>query len=430
MTEGTQDPNGVADTIQPATLETLFTETVALKNRAEAAASAAEEANRRANSESGFAFNAKQNAEDHAKAISQIRGTVEADTNWLATTKQDATADAEAISTARKVAEGDARATADTKSASEAEMVAIRAIKDKVEAARSVAEKSSEESVSLAKRMSDDTAAVTQARANVETSASNVQALQAQVAEAATKVQADAVAVSTRANDSKQLIASLTNVTETATAAQERVVEYEHKLDGLVAQIMELHGKIEALLPGATSVGLASAFRDQQARCATRQRARLASFIVTIVGLLIVGAYGLPGMGTEPVTWDSILRHFASRLPLIAPLVWLALVAARNYNLAIKLQEDYAYKEAISRSFEGYRREMGGIPAGSDQAVPILTLSDNVLRTLGERPGRLYDGVHEDLTPLSPLIKLLKETRVVDALRAMARDKTPDKPIQ
>jgi chromosome segregation ATPase len=36
-----------------------------------------EEDSRKANSESGFAYNAKGNAEEHAKAIAQIRGTVE-----------------------------------------------------------------------------------------------------------------------------------------------------------------------------------------------------------------------------------------------------------------------------------------------------------------------------------------------------------------
>ena len=50
-----------------------------LKERAEAAAISAEAASSKANSESGFAFNAKQNAEDHSKAITQIRGAMDAE---------------------------------------------------------------------------------------------------------------------------------------------------------------------------------------------------------------------------------------------------------------------------------------------------------------------------------------------------------------
>ena len=75
----------------------LYAQIIELRAKAETAATAAEEANRKANSESGFAYNAKQNAEDHAKAIAQIRGTVEGDSNWLATTKENATEAAEVI---------------------------------------------------------------------------------------------------------------------------------------------------------------------------------------------------------------------------------------------------------------------------------------------------------------------------------------------
>jgi len=41
--------------------------------RAEAALQAAEEANRKANSEAGYAYNAKQSAEDHARDLSASR---------------------------------------------------------------------------------------------------------------------------------------------------------------------------------------------------------------------------------------------------------------------------------------------------------------------------------------------------------------------
>src|SRR5205807_9573247 len=91
--------------------------------------------------------------------------------------------------------------------------------------------------------------------------------------------------------------------------------------------------------------------------------------------------------------------------------VWLAVYAGRNYMLALRLQEEYAFKEALSTSFEGYKREMTGIPAAGDQLLPILTLCNNVLETLALRPGRLYEGKHDDITPLSPLAGLLGGTR-------------------
>jgi hypothetical protein len=59
---------------------------------------------------------------------------------------------------------------------------------------------------------------------------------------------------------------------------------------------------------------------------------------------------------------------------------------------------------------------MTSIPAAAEQLAPILTLCDNVLKTLGQRPGRLYDGKHDDVTPLSPVMKLIKETPILSVL--------------
>ena len=379
-----------------------------LKNRAEAATLAAEEANRKANSESGFAYNAKQNAEDHAKAIAQVRGTVEADFNWLTTTKKNATDATEAIEAARKTAENEARITAETRAASETMAAAVRATQEKSAVSLAATEKAREEIEATAKRATEDAAAVTQARANSEAASSAVQAVQVQVSDLSTKVQTDAAIVSARNTESNNLLNSMRAVVETATNAHERIREHEETITRLAADFGQLHSKIESLLPGATSAGLASAFRDQKSRFDRPQRIWLWTFGITMVILFAVGALGFGKLLSEPVmTWDSFRIHVISRFPIAIPLVWMALYAGRHYTLALRLQEDYAYKEAISTAFEGYRREMTSIPVSGEQLLPVLTLCDNVLKTLGQRPGRLYDGKHDDVTPLTPIKGLL-----------------------
>ena len=133
----------------------------------------------------------------------------------------------------------------------------------------------------------------------------------------------------------------------------------------------------------------------------------LITFVVTIIALLIIGFFGLPGSESSD-TWDSILRHLTTRLPIIIPLVWLGIYAGRNYMLAIRLEEEYAFKEAVSTSFEGYKREMASISAvGNNEAPPLIVLCENVLRALAQRPGRIYEGRHDDITPLSPMKGML-----------------------
>jgi hypothetical protein len=127
------------------------------------------------------------------------------------------------------------------------------------------------------------------------------------------------------------------------------------------------------------------------------------AFGITISLLLVVGLVGAPEVSDKD-TWDVILRHLTSRLPLIVPLLWLGIYAGRNYMLALRLEEEYAFKEALSTSFEGYKREMADIPAGNTtESKPISVLCENVLLALSQRPGRIYEGRHEDITPFSPI---------------------------
>src|SRR2546430_10889121 len=61
------------------------------------------------------------------------------------------------------------------------------------------------------------------------------------------------------------------------------------------------------------------------------------------------------------------------------------------------LFRSYAYKEALSTAFEGYKREMEKIAIGSGAGPsPITTLCVNVLKAIAERPGRIYEGKQKD----------------------------------
>lgn len=392
-------------------VRTALAAIMALRARADEAVQGAEEASRKANSESGYAYNAKQQAEEHARTIAQVKGTVEADLNWLTATKNNAAEIAEALAALKRQAESDARSTADIRGTTDSDVSAIRNAREKSESIVSSLGGVREEAERTAKRTGADALAATQARATVEASASAVQAQQAQVGEAVAKVQADANVVATRTSEVQLLAATMAEAVASANASQAQVMKYELELARLSKECTDLRAKVESLLPGATSAGLASAFRLQKERFDKPQRNWLVVFVLAIVMLLVAGSVSVWYANQDHFSWDSIQRHVVGRLPMAIPLLWLALFAGRNYMLTLRLQEDYSFKEAISTAFEGYRREMAGIQASEGQAIPLLTLCDNVLRTLGQRPGRLYEGKHDDITPLSPLSRLVGEMR-------------------
>jgi hypothetical protein len=90
--------------------------------------------------------------------------------------------------------------------------------------------------------------------------------------------------------------------------------------------------------------------------------------------------------------------------------VWLALYAGRNYMLSLRLEEEYAYKEAVSTAFEGYKRELSGIHGiDGEMQPPLNLLCANVLSAIAQRPGQIYEGKHKDITIASAASEIAKK---------------------
>lgn len=389
-------------------------ESVALVARAAELVRQAEEANRKANSEAGFAFNAKNMAEEHATAIAGIKGRVESDVGWFTSSRQAAEEAQAVIATARAEAESAQRA-----------LTEVVAEVEKLRAATKIASTATQEALAGAQeaRSTADAQAKAAAASNGATSAHKDVAAkvsaeaqqhleklteQAKAAnEQAGKVNENAAQIQKALETSQATVSAMAGTEKKAATALAAVIQHEADLARLKGEFQTLHDRIEAILPYATSASLASAFREQKGRFSLPQWMWLATFIITILGLLVTSIYGLP----KDDSWDSMARHLVNRLPLIAPLVWLAIYAGRHYGLALRLQEEYAYKEAVAAAFEGFRREMSNISAsGPSENNPLVTLCGNVLSTLGQRPGRIYESKHEDITPLNSAANALKDT--------------------
>jgi uncharacterized coiled-coil DUF342 family protein len=382
--------------------------------QAEEAARKAHEARQRADDDASYAHNAKMAAEEHSKTIAALKAQADADASWFTTTKQNADEVRAAITQIRVEAESSKQSAATAVAEIERSRAAAKSGAEQVDLLKAQAEKHGSDTATHSRSAG---ACATQAGESAEAAAgahAKAEKLLAQVTEHATKTAEQAVQIEAALQDIKQsedasraLVATMA-VADKKSAQVLAIIEgHESDLARLKAECDTLHKRIESLLPNATSAGLATAFRDQKSRFTRPQRGWLAAFILAIVALLGAGLYGLP---TADGSWDQMAKHFINRLPLIAPLVWLAVYAGRHYGLALRLQEEYAYKEAVSAAFEGYKREMTSVAAAVEgPAGPLVTLCESVLRTLGQRPGRIYEGKHEDITALTPLATAVKD---------------------
>ena len=237
------------------------TEAEDLRRRAGDALKLIEEDARKANSESGFAFNAKGNAEEHAKAIAQIRGIVESTFAGLTSTKTQTDETAQAITAARVAADAHAKAIAENKATVTLNAAQVVAASERVAAVLPSIEQGSK-----------DANAITAAKAAVEANASAIDAFHSQAVELIAKATAEASAIAKAEDDSKKFVVSMTAARDMANAMHGKLVEYEAEIVRLTGIYVATQTKLEGLLPHATSAGLASAFHNQKERFAKPQR--------------------------------------------------------------------------------------------------------------------------------------------------------------
>lgn len=206
----------------------------------------------------------------------------------------------------------------------------------------------------------------------------------------------------------KNSLESVQNVESEVKSASERVT----KLEALIKQRDDellvwqgkyevLHKKINDLLPGATSAGLATAFRDQK-RSYRLPKVLYGAIFVLSAAILAVGAYLKPEeawMKAINNPWQGILADLVHKSPLYVPSLMLAYFAFRSFTVADKIEQDYAYKERMASAFEGFKSQLGSIEACPGYETPLSVLCGKILVIIGEHPARFFDPKHREDLP-------------------------------
>lgn len=128
-----------------------------------------------------------------------------------------------------------------------------------------------------------------------------------------------------------------------------------------------LSNKIEGLLPGATSAGLAKSYHEQKKSYQTPNTIWAIVFILTMCGMIYYAV--LTASESENIT--KAFFNILSRIPFFIPTIWLALFASKQQSQNRRLEQEYAYKESLAKSYEGYKREIEKLP-DSDEKNNIM----------------------------------------------------------
>lgn len=128
-----------------------------------------------------------------------------------------------------------------------------------------------------------------------------------------------------------------------------------------------LFKKIEDLLPGANSAGLASAYREMK-KGFDKPIKNYTIYFYCSLALLGFGSLllwvesfsiwppSITFVGVKP--WDELLRGLLGRAAFFIPVVWLAVFSATRRSQYERLQQEYAHKESFASSYDSYKKEL------------------------------------------------------------------------
>jgi hypothetical protein len=191
-----------------------------------------------------------------------------------------------------------------------------------------------------------------------------------------------------------------------------------------------LLAKIESLLPGATSAGLARAYQElrrsfgKPIRSNTRLFYWSVGLMPAVAFLSSIHSFQLSPLSIEFIDYsnvEAIMKAMFVKLPFIAPLVWLALFASTRRSQYERLQQEYAHKEAIAKSYESYKKQLEALL--STDAEPLQKeLIQKAIDAISFNASATLDGKHQEKMPIEHVIELLSSEKgqgILERLRKL-----------
>jgi hypothetical protein len=245
-----------------------------------------------------------------------------------------------------------------------------------------------------------------------------------QLHDAAAKSKTDVAAASAQLAEKMAALDKLkTDFSKTQTDATDA---YEDLKTENEKKYEDLFKKINSLLPGATSVGLAKSFGER--RSAYRKPRII--WAATGIGALIFIILFATVFGTNILsvnTWSDFGLTLTRKLPVVLPLIWIAYFGFHQFGILSRIEEEYAHKEAVSKSFEGYKTQLKDEthPANPRASTGMEKLVNQTLDAVAKPPADAYDTKTKPVMPSDEVLG--KATELLKGLGGQAQSSIPTK---
>jgi hypothetical protein len=174
-------------------------------------------------------------------------------------------------------------------------------------------------------------------------------------------------------------------------------------------QYTTLLEEIESLLPGSTSAGLATAYYDlkESFNKPIENYSKLfygAVFVLVIATMFsIVDSIGLWSIKfVDTSDLSKLLSNTLYKLPLLLPVIWMAIFASRRRSEAHRLQQEYAHKEALAKSYQSFKTQIEGLGDQPDNEL-MKHLLTTAIGAISFNASSTLDKKHGDNTPVQDI---------------------------
>jgi hypothetical protein len=165
------------------------------------------------------------------------------------------------------------------------------------------------------------------------------------------------------------------------------------------AKFDALNLKVEDLLPGAASAGLASEYSAKKRSYMGYITAYSVFFYLSLIALLSMAIYFAP---SNPQNLDELLRAFLIKLPIYAPVIWFAYFVNKRRSENKRLLEEYSHKEAMAKSYDSYKKQIADLKL--DDSALIEKLMDRAIDVISYNASVTLDGKHDEKMPIHQML--------------------------
>lgn len=172
-----------------------------------------------------------------------------------------------------------------------------------------------------------------------------------------------------------------------------------------------LNNEIESLLPGATSAGLATAYKELKDGCKVPIKNATNGYYVSIGLLVLVALFiSVESIGFKTgisfhvfSDWHSLLKAMVMKLPFYGPILWFAAHMSKRRSQFQRLQQEYAHKEAVAKSYNSYKKQI--LELGEEDNELQKRLISKAIDAIAFNASKTLDGKHGDKMPVHDVLE-------------------------